>query len=359
MSTELQIVERAEQALGFADRKAALIELAKKSERITEITNEAGKQECHAARMRLKNTRVGIQAIGKEARDDAVKTSRAIIAKEKELICLIEPEEERLQKIQDEYQAARDAERAEVARIARERVEAIRKRIDDVRARLLAVVGQPADIIKTAIEDLQALDLSDLPKEFQNEGHAAKVQTIDRLIELHTQRVAADVEAARLTSERAELDARRRAQDEEERAANESRAEADRIAREQREREEAEQNARLEAEARERRDQEERERAERQRQEDEARAIREREQAEADERNRAEQKRLDAERAEFERQREESARAAREKEIQEATLYGAAVEAVDFLREKGFGDSLIALKLAAAVGREKPVREAA
>jgi hypothetical protein len=44
MSTELQVMERAEKALGFVERKAELAELATKSKRIVEITNPAGYQ---------------------------------------------------------------------------------------------------------------------------------------------------------------------------------------------------------------------------------------------------------------------------------------------------------------------------
>lgn len=53
-------------------------------------------------RISLKNARVKIQKIGKELREDALAYQKAVIAKEKELIGIIEPEEERLSKIEEE-----------------------------------------------------------------------------------------------------------------------------------------------------------------------------------------------------------------------------------------------------------------
>lgn len=134
MSQELTLVERAEQSLAFADTKEKLAELAKQSERIVEITNSAGREECHAARMRLKNMRIEIGKRGKEARDDATKFSKAVIAKENELVAIIEPEESRLQGLQDAWDAERErerqakieAERQRLAEIERQRLEAER-----------------------------------------------------------------------------------------------------------------------------------------------------------------------------------------------------------------------------------------
>jgi hypothetical protein len=96
--TEQQMtpIQYADQALAFADTKEKLTALAASSVRIVEITNKAGYQECHAARMALKTARVEIEKRGKDARADALAIQKAIIAKEKELVGLIEPEEQRL-----------------------------------------------------------------------------------------------------------------------------------------------------------------------------------------------------------------------------------------------------------------------
>ena len=53
-------------------------------------------------RIVLKKARVQIEKRGKELREDALKFQRAVIAKEKELIAIIEPEEDRLEAIEQE-----------------------------------------------------------------------------------------------------------------------------------------------------------------------------------------------------------------------------------------------------------------
>ena len=53
-------------------------------------------------RIQLKNARVKIENRGKELRADALKFQKDVIAKEKELVGIIEPEEDRLQAIEEE-----------------------------------------------------------------------------------------------------------------------------------------------------------------------------------------------------------------------------------------------------------------
>lgn len=57
------------------------------------------------SRISLKNARVRIEKTGKSLREDAVKFQRAVIEKEKELIAIIAPEEDRLQAIEEEAKA--------------------------------------------------------------------------------------------------------------------------------------------------------------------------------------------------------------------------------------------------------------
>lgn len=53
-------------------------------------------------RIALKNARVKIEKIGKEMREEAIKYQKDVIAKERELIGIIEPEEDRLKAIEEE-----------------------------------------------------------------------------------------------------------------------------------------------------------------------------------------------------------------------------------------------------------------
>lgn len=129
-TTALTVVQRASVALGATEHEKKLVELAKQSVAITTISNNGGLQECHAARMRLKNARIEIEKLGKSARDDATKFSKAVIAEEARLVALIEPEEKRLQAIQDAWDAAREAERIAHENAERERLARIQEAIE-------------------------------------------------------------------------------------------------------------------------------------------------------------------------------------------------------------------------------------
>src|SRR5574337_24703 len=128
MSTEtaLTVAERAAIAIGAPAYEIALVDLVKESASLVQIKDKSGYQQAHSARMRLKGTRVEIQKRAKDAREDAQAFSKAVIAEEKRLIALVEPEEDRLQGLQDVWDAAREAEKqariqAEEARVAKHR----------------------------------------------------------------------------------------------------------------------------------------------------------------------------------------------------------------------------------------------
>lgn len=129
MSTELAPIERAKQALAVCATDTALTELAAKSRDITAITNADGYQQVHGARMALKAMRVVIEKTGKAAREDATAFSKAVIAEEKRLIGLIEPEEERLATLQTAWDEARAAEKRERDERERARVQAIQTKL--------------------------------------------------------------------------------------------------------------------------------------------------------------------------------------------------------------------------------------
>lgn len=56
----------------------------------------------HEVRFALRDARVGITKRGKELRDGALRFQKEVIAREKELVGIVQPEEERLQKIDEE-----------------------------------------------------------------------------------------------------------------------------------------------------------------------------------------------------------------------------------------------------------------
>ncbi len=136
MSTELTVIERAQRALKPAASEQQLAELAATSKSITAITNADGLAQVHRARMTLKNTRIEIGKIGKGARDDATQFSKAVIAEEKRLIAIIEPEEQRLEGLQNEWESARAAEK-------KAREDAERARVQTIQAKLAKLQSLP------------------------------------------------------------------------------------------------------------------------------------------------------------------------------------------------------------------------
>lgn len=87
----------------FDPTVAELTKVAEESRAIvvTDFDDPKQIEAVHAKRIELKKTRVSIEKRGKELREDAIKFSKAVIAKEKELIAIIEPEEMRLDRLED------------------------------------------------------------------------------------------------------------------------------------------------------------------------------------------------------------------------------------------------------------------
>jgi hypothetical protein len=344
----LTIAEQADQALAFQATRERLLVLASESARITEITGPDGYKECHARRMVLKTTRVEIQKVAKDARDDAVKFQKAIIGKEKELIDLIEPEERRLQELQEavdkEAQRKKDAEAA----AERERVEAVNRRFQDMRAIPAGALNLDSNGIQALIDTTEEIDPGTFPQDMQAAAQYEKRLVVTALRAAMDARLQAEQEAEKVKAERAELE-RLRAE------ADAVRAEADRLAAAERERVAAEERKQEEEARRQREEQEAKERAERaerQRIEDEERAT-------AAAQLRKDQEAAAAERARLEADKKAAAKAAKEKAIAEADLIGAAGEAVELLKASGLGDHIVTQKLAAAISREPKQQKAA
>jgi hypothetical protein len=91
----------------FNPTVAELTKLAAESKQltITDYADPAQVKAVHDQRIVLRDARVGITKKAKEFREDALAFQKKVIEKEKELIALIEPEEYRLQCIEDEAKA--------------------------------------------------------------------------------------------------------------------------------------------------------------------------------------------------------------------------------------------------------------
>lgn len=366
---ELAPIARAETALAFAETKDRLEALKKESARIVEITNPAGREECHAAAMVLKRTRVEIEKVGKAAREDANAYNKAIIAKENELIEIIDPEETRLLGLRDAWDVERRREKEEAERKERERLAAIRARIDAIKHMPLEAVGKGSAAVAVLIAEAGAIAVDDLSEEYQAEANEAKDAAVAKLREIHAAALDAEAKAEALAEERRQMEAEARNRAEAERIEREKHEAFEKAEREQRQAEEtarrAAEQAELEAERRqlaEARKEQERIAAEAKAKADaELQAQREQLAKERAELDRQEQERAEAQRKEAAKaaaEHAETMRAEREREIAAATLESAAEEAYSLLCEIA-PDAIATAKLGHVLSQTKTKRKAA
>lgn len=213
MSTELVALTVEQKVLAeFDEREEELRELAASSATITAITNPDGYQQCHSARMVLKNRRIEIDKRGKKVRDEAVKFSKGVISQADKFIALIEPEETRLETLQKEWDDAREAEKEA-------RIQAEMKRVADLQDRVAELRGCPnltpssgSALIADHISDLESLLVDESLQEFQQAGADAKAAGLVRLRALHDAATAHEAEQARIQADREELTRLRAAQ---------------------------------------------------------------------------------------------------------------------------------------------------
>lgn len=322
-SIALAPAQRAAIALDSAKHRKELADLVKKSAGIVAVSNADGREEAHRAGMVLKTARVNIQKRGKEAREDATAFSKAVIAEEKTLVDLIAPEEERVLALRDKWDAQVEAERQAKIAAERQRVEALQRRVAEIRNIPATMAGKSAAEISNEIGFLAGSTPGASFEEFEEQAKAARLEALDRLAKMETEQRG--VEHAK---EMARQEAERQRQEQAEEAAR-LKAEREELARQR-----AEQEARL---AEERRQQEvklvaERAEAERVRKlEDEARAARQKaEREELDRQNelmRLERARLAQEQAALEESKRIAAEAEAESVRRQAEADRAAEEA--------------------------------
>lgn len=306
MSTELQEVQT---AVAEFDKVAAVIAALKEKYggvvyNVREPKEMEAAKEARAAirepRYLIEHARKGGKAkllkLGKDLDSRAEKITEEILAIEEPIDQQIKLEEQRKDR---EKQAKIEAEL--------KRTEAIKERINEIRGAVEACTryNSKAELIAQHIEDIQRIDIDESFAEFQQEASDTKTATLARLYDAHTNALAREEEKRKADEAQAEL-AKLRAEA------------AAREAKERAEREERERQERLKREAE--------EKAAREKREAEEKAAREKLAAEQAERARlqkieqdridAENRKLAAERAEFERQQEEARRKAAEEERQ-------------------------------------------
>lgn len=229
--------ERAALALNSSQTERDLRELAIKHASIQAIKDKAGRDQAHGAAMEVKRARTAIERVGKEARDDATKFSKAVIAEQNRLVAIIEPEEQRLLALRDEWDTEQEKIREAEAAAERFRVEQIMGRIDAIKGfERMARDCRTSGAVQCLQESLDKVDLTGMD-EFEEQAlhvfNEAKqelllILTLRQVEERDRARIKAEqeAEAARIAAERSELE-RLRAE-----AAARAQAEAEKLAKE-------------------------------------------------------------------------------------------------------------------------------
>jgi hypothetical protein len=211
----------------FSPAKAELHALVEKAQLVTKDSSPA---EVHEMRSLLRSTRTGITKTGKAMREDAIKFQKDVIAKEKELVGIIESEEERIAAIEDDMERARlREERKAVLPQRKERLEAIGDGIFETDDHILDMDGPEFE------------GYCNLRMANKNEGDRLTLEAEKRKVEEELLKLQREKEAQE-REERARQFERERVE----------REERDRQVREQEDKESAERKAKMEREALER-----------------------------------------------------------------------------------------------------------
>jgi hypothetical protein len=223
--------ERAALALGTSKTEKDLLALATKHASITEIKDKAGREQAHGAAMELMRARTQIKKVADDAREDAKKFNQAVLAEERRLTAIVEPEETRLKGLRDAWDTEQERIKQQKAEAERQRILKITERIAEIKGyATLATQCRTAERVKALIDKVAAYDLSGFD-EFDAEAAKAHADTIKAMGDQLRVLTEREAEAARLKAEREEL-ARQQAeaQRQAEELAAQQKAEADRLA---------------------------------------------------------------------------------------------------------------------------------
>lgn len=213
MTTQIQEYSQTEAALAMLRERYAGAQFP--------VETPEGMKEAKAARSELRKYRTDLERVRKEIKGPALERCRLIDAEAKriteELRALEDPIAEQI----EAEERRQEEERQERIRQEQERVEAIQRRIDDIRHAVEPIAWDtPSTEIATTIALVEEIAIDDSFAEFIEQARDAKDATLARLRELESQAKAREEDEARRKAEQAELE-RRRADEERKRAIRE------------------------------------------------------------------------------------------------------------------------------------------
>lgn len=204
--TSLTVQQRASIAIGGSEYEEELKEMASRSSGIVSISNRAGLQECHAARMGLKRTRMLIGDKAKAATEDAKAFVSAVGARAKELVAILTPEESRLGELQDGYEAEQERLKEEARKAEQARVNAILDRIAEISSIPFVAGMKTLQGAIEVLEKLERISIDDSYQEFSGRAVTVLQSTKDAV-----RKIIEQIEAEEIARKKAEEDAALRA----------------------------------------------------------------------------------------------------------------------------------------------------
>lgn len=214
-TTALAPADRAALALESSKTEQHLLALATKHQSITVVKDKAGREQAHGAYIEVMRARTAVEKAGKEARDDATKFSKAVIAEEKRLVAIIEPEEARLKAARDVWDEEQARLKAEAEAKERARVLAITERIAAIKSYVVLAnncrTSERVADLQTKLAGVELLDF----EEFTDEAALAHADATAHLHAVFADRKAQEAEQARIKAEQEAESARLKAEREE------------------------------------------------------------------------------------------------------------------------------------------------
>jgi membrane protein involved in colicin uptake len=203
--TTLAPAPRAVLALKSPTTEVEIAKLVEKHAGLVEVKNKAGRDQVHGAAMELMRYRTSIKARADEVREDAKKFNGAVIAEEKRLTALIEPEEQRLKALRDAWDTEQERIKREAEEKERQRVLALGARIQEVRGfARLAQDCRSSDAVRRLVDRMAGLDMTGF-EEFEAEASNVYAETRQQVENVLNARLFGEAEVARLKAEREEL----------------------------------------------------------------------------------------------------------------------------------------------------------
>lgn len=209
----------------FETRKSELINLKNEAATIvfTKLETKDDYKMVSAMRKHLKAERVEVQREGKAMRDILTPINKMIMEREKELVAIISPEEDRLSKLEEDFEREEAEKKAEAERIAKLKIQA---RIDSLAQYNVAI---DYDVLISLTDEQFEAKVAKSKEEFEAEQYrlAEQKASEEAARKQQEEKEAAEkaAEQARIKAERETLEKQRQEQEAEQRKLQKEREE--------------------------------------------------------------------------------------------------------------------------------------